>query len=92
VIVRSAPAIPDTAVAQAPAPVENHRFSQAPATVSQAAGPTAVVGEAEHSSADAPATRTERASIRRYSGNVGHHSRPAWSLLKTSPAKYDVNR
>lgn len=98
VIVRSAPAISEEEGAViAQAPVEARRFSQAPAdensevTATKPCPESAAVTSQPSSGrrySYAPAPEYSGNPVRRYSGNVGHSSRPTWSLPKTDPGKY----
>ena len=92
--------VPSAAIAQAP--VEERRFSQAPAAEnSQPAAATSAKPCSERASVAsqpssgrrysyAPAPQYSGNPVRRYSGNVGHSSRPTWSLPKTDAGKYST--
>lgn len=93
-------AVPGPVVAQAPV-TEARRFSHAPAAEKEAAAtsskkpcPQTTATVAPSSSGRrysyAPATEYSGSSVRRYAGNSGRSSRPAWSLQKTDPGKYNT--
>ena len=81
-IVRSTPAIrAEQAPVVAQAPSDARRYSVAPSTdekaVTSSKAPT-----------PCPSASSVTSSGRRYSGNSGRTSKPAWSLQKTDPGKY----
>lgn len=88
-----------SADAIAQAPVEARRFSQAPAADNSAVAtakpcPESTAVTSQPSSGRrysyAPAPQYSGNPVRRYSGNVGRSSQPAWSLPKTAPGKYST--
>jgi hypothetical protein len=100
VIVRSAPVVRgEEGAVIAQAPVEARRFSQAPANENSAVTTTKPCPESAAVTSQpssgrrysyAPAPQYSDNPVRRYSGNVGRSSQPAWALPKTSPGKYST--